>query len=246
MKKLIAAVTTAGLLIVGTAGIAQAAESPGTSSSTKAPASAAAGTGRRAAALRLAASTIGIEPKALLEAIMGGQSVADVARSHNVDPQKVIDAVVTAADKKVDAAVAAGKIDATRAAELKDRIPQRVTKLANGNLKERGRHRVERATLRRHARRAGAVVAAGVIGIEPKALAEALKGGQSVADVARSHNVDPQKVIDAVVTAANKKVDAAVAAGKVKAERAAKLKDRLDERITKLVNATPRVRTPAS
>jgi transposase-like protein len=242
MKKLIAAATTAGLLIVGTAGIAQAADSPSTSS--KAPTEAAAGHGRRGAALRIAAGTIGIEPKALVEAVKGGQTVADVARTHNVDPQTVIDAVVAAADKKVDAAVAAGKLDADRATTLKDKIPQRVTKLANGELK--GKRHPARAKLRRHARRSGAVVAAGVIGIQPKALAEALKGGQSVADVARSHNVDPQTVIDAVVTAANKKVDEAVAAGKIKAERATKLKDRLDQRIATLVNKTPRDRSAAS
>lgn len=245
MKKLIAAVTTAGLLIVGTAGIAQAADSP----STKTPSTNAEGGPahkRRGEALKVAADTIGITPQALLDAVKGGQTVAQVAQSHSVEPQKVVDAVVTAANTKIDAAVSAGKIDATRAAKLKDRLPDRVTKLVNGELKGKHAARAQRVKLRRHARRAGAVVAAKTIGIEPKALAEAIKGGQSVADVARSHNVDPKTVVDAVVAAGNAKIDDAVTSGKIKAERAAKLKERLPQRVTRLVNATPRDRTATS
>ncbi len=159
MKKLIAAVTTAGLLIVGTAGVAAAADSP----TTKAPAGAAQGhpalrRHRVKAALKLAATTIGIEPKALAQELKDGKSVADVAKSHNVDPQKVIDAIVAAANKKVDEAVSAGKIDADTAATIKERLPDRVAKLVNGTLK--GKHPVERAKLRRNARRGGVEVAA--------------------------------------------------------------------------------------
>jgi transposase-like protein len=239
MKKLIAAVTTAGLLIVGTAGVASAADTPSAPAPATAPAHAMLGKGRLVAAVKIAASTIGIEPKALGQEIKDGKSVADVARSHGVNPQKVIDAIDTAADKKVDEALTAGKIDSTRAATIKDALPARVTKLVNADLQGKGKGLVARAKLRRHARRSGVAIAAGVIGVQPKALVDAVKGGQTVADVARSHGVNPQKVIDAVTTAANKKVDTAVTNGKIDAARAATLKDRLDKRITTLVNATP-------
>jgi uncharacterized protein (DUF433 family) len=239
MKKLIAAVTTAGLLIVGTAGVASAADS----STTTAPVAAAKGHNpalrahRIKAALKLAASTIGIQPKDLAQQIKDGKSVADVAKAHNVDPQKVIDAVVNAADKKVDDAVTAGKLDSTKAATIKDRLPARVEKLVNGTLK--GKHPVARAELRRKARRGGVAVAASTIGITPQALRDAVKGGQTVADVAKAHNVDPQKVIDALDAAAAKKIDAAVTSGKLDSTRAGQLKDRIDQRIETLVNNTP-------
>jgi hypothetical protein len=223
MKKLIAAVTTAGLLIVGTAGVASAADSTPT---TKAPAATSGkahrrlGKGRLVAAARIAATTIGVEPKALGEEIKAGKSVAEVAKSH------------------IDEAVTAGKLDATRAATIKEKVPTRVAKLVNGELKGTGKTAVK-AKLRRHARRSGVKLAASTIGIDTKALVDAVKGGQTVADVARSHNVDPQKVIDAVTTAANTKIDTAVTNGKLDADRAAKLKDRLDQRIATLVNDTP-------
>ncbi len=194
------------------------------------------------AAGHVAADTIGIEPKALRTAVRDGQSVADVARSHDVDPQAVIDAIVAAANTKIDAAVDAGKIDADRAATMKEKVPVRVTKLVNGNLEGRMKRRVERVKRRRHARRAGLALAADTIGIDTKALREGIRGGQSVADVARAHDVEPQAVIDAVTAAANKKIDAAVTAGKITADRAGAIKDRLADRITHRMNATrPRV-----
>jgi transposase-like protein len=238
MKKLIAAVTTAGLLIVGTAGVASAADSTTT---TKAPAATsgkarrALGKGRLVAAVKIAATTIGVEPKALGQEIKAGTSVADVAKSHNVDPQTVIDAIDAAADKKVDEAVTAGKIDATRAATIKEQVPTRVAKLVNGELK--GKTAVK-AKLRRHARRSGVKLAASTIGIDTKTLVDAVKGGQTVADVARSHNVDPQKVIDAIVSGADAKIQAAVTSGKISSTEGATLEHLVATNVPKLVNAT--------
>ncbi|MGH9184878.1 MAG: hypothetical protein ACRD0U_03510 [Acidimicrobiales bacterium] len=55
------------------------------------------------AAVRIAAETIGIEPAELRSALRDGQSVADVAEAHSVDPQSVVDALVaTATDRAED------------------------------------------------------------------------------------------------------------------------------------------------
>lgn len=241
MKKLVAAVTTAGLLVTGTAGVAYAADS-----GTQAPAkSAPAGPGRRVigAAVGIAADTIGIDRAELVKDVRDGKSVADVAKAHNVDPKAVVDALVAAGDKRVDTAVTSGRIDADRAATIKDRLPQRVEKLVDGQLKGKLQRRVARVKLRRHARRAGIKVAAATIGVSAQDLVTAVKGGSSVADVAKAHDVDAKTVVDAVVAAAGKKLDAAVANGKVDADRAAKIKDRLTERVTKAVDRTPKDRT---
>ena len=200
------------------------------------------GVGRLAQIGKVAAGTIGIEPTELRDAVKGGKTVAEVAQDHGVEPQAVVDAVVAAINTRVDQAVAADKITAERAATIKSKAPERVTKAVNGEYKGKVAKHAKRAKLRRHARRGAAVVAAKTIGIEPSALRDAVKGGQSVADVAKSHDVEPQAVIDAVVGAGNARIDKAVAADKITAERATKIKDRLGERVTKLVNATPRDR----
>jgi ribosomal protein S20 len=84
-----------------------------------------------------------------------------------------------------------------------------------------------------------AQVAADTIGISPAELRDAVKGGKTIAQVAEDHGKTGQEVIDAIVAAANTKIDKAVADGKLDAARAAQMKTKLVDRVTKLVNETP-------
>lgn len=84
---------------------------------------------------------------------------------------------------------------------------------------------------------AGLAEIAKSIGITEDQLKSELKSGKSIAEVAQAHGVEPQKVINDLVAAATKKIDEAVASGKLPADRAAKLKEQLSDRITKMVNS---------
>ncbi len=102
------------------------------------------------------------------------------------------------------------------------------------------RHRMD--TARRHA----AEVAAKTIGISHDDLVAALRDGSSIADVAEKNGVDPSKVVDALVADATTRIDAAVEDGKIPEERAARIKERLPERMQKLVEREgPRGGRPA-
>jgi len=137
MKKLLATVVTAGVLVTGTATVASAATGSSstvqTHASVKTHANAHHNLRHRArrAGAKVAASTIGIDVKTLVKEVRSGKSVAEVAQAHNVDPQKVIDAVVNAGDKKIDELVTNGKLSAERAATLKSKLPALVTRLVN-------------------------------------------------------------------------------------------------------------------
>jgi hypothetical protein len=67
-------------------------------------------------------------------------------------------------------------------------------------------------------------------------LMKEVRAGKTIAQVATAHNVDPQRVVDALVQAAKQKIEAARTAGKITAERAAKLEEGATARIAKLVN----------
>lgn len=86
---------------------------------------------RAGQAFSVAATTIGVDVSALKSELKAGKSIADVASDHDVTAQAVVDALVGAATAKIDAAVEAGKIDATRATALKERLPNMFTKLVN-------------------------------------------------------------------------------------------------------------------
>src|SRR5437773_703392 len=92
-----------------------------------------------------------------------------------------------------------------------------------------------RARLRRLLRGAAGVVT-NTIGIDRPTLRQELRSGKTIADIANEHDVDPQTVVDALVTAATKRLDAAVTAGRITSERASKIEQRLPDRIIKLVN----------
>lgn len=67
----------------------------------------------------------------------------------------------------------------------------------------------------RGAMREGLDVAAGVLGMTPRELAEQLRGGQTMAQVAQSKGVDPQQVVDALVADLKSHLDKAVADGRL-------------------------------
>jgi hypothetical protein len=81
---------------------------------------------------KTAAEAIGIDVQTLMTELKGGKSLADVARAHNVDPQKVIDALVAKANAEIDKAVADGKLPADKAADAKAKTTERITGMVNG------------------------------------------------------------------------------------------------------------------
>ncbi|HUQ39969.1 MAG TPA: hypothetical protein VM030_07415 [Acidimicrobiales bacterium] len=89
----------------------------------------------------------------------------------------------------------------------------------------------------RHPRlRVAVAAAAKAIGISEADLVTAVKGGQSVAQVAQAHGVTPQAVVDALVAAGKQRLAAAVAAGRITQAQADARGARLAERATRFVN----------
>ena len=81
--------------------------------------------------LAISAKTIGITPQQLAADLKAGNSIAGVASQHNVQAQTVVNALVTAADAKINQAVGAGKLNATVAHRVEAKLPARVTKVVN-------------------------------------------------------------------------------------------------------------------
>ncbi|HEY0442910.1 MAG TPA: hypothetical protein VGC90_01700 [Candidatus Limnocylindrales bacterium] len=77
------------------------------------------------------AKAIGISEADLKTALAGGQTVAAVAKAHNVDIQTVIDALVADGQSELDAAVKAGTITQAQADAQKANLTQRATDQAN-------------------------------------------------------------------------------------------------------------------
>jgi hypothetical protein len=79
-------------------------------------------------------NTIGVSKQDLFKALASGQSIADVAKAHNVDPQKVIDALNAQAKAALDKAVAAGVMTQDQANQALLKAGKAIQDLVNGNL----------------------------------------------------------------------------------------------------------------
>jgi hypothetical protein len=151
-----------------------------------------------------AADALGMNLKDLAKEMRSGKTIAQIAQEKKVDVNKVIDAMVAKAE-------AFGR-DATKARDA-------ITKLVNDGVKEHLRLRHPRV---RHAAKTELDAAAKAIGIPTSELAQDLKDGKTIAQVAHDKGVDVNKVIDAMLAPAR-------------------------ERITKFVNdGGPRHRNPAT
>lgn len=90
------------------------------------------GRGLRHLGLASAAEAIGVTVEGLRSELASGATIAEVAEANDVAVQDVIDAMVGDASAKIDDAVAAGRIDEDRAAELKAALEERITAAVNG------------------------------------------------------------------------------------------------------------------
>ncbi|MEI8334132.1 MAG: hypothetical protein WCH74_09820 [Chloroflexota bacterium] len=82
----------------------------------------------------VAATAIGISEADLTTALSSGQSMAAVAKAHNVDPQKVIDALVADAQSEISAEVTAGSLTQAQADAEQANVTARVTDQVNGTM----------------------------------------------------------------------------------------------------------------
>jgi hypothetical protein len=78
------------------------------------------------------AKAIGISEADLNTALSSGQTVAAIAKAHNVDPQTVINALVTDGLNELAAQVKAGTITQAQADAQKAAVTQRATDQVNG------------------------------------------------------------------------------------------------------------------
>lgn len=144
MRTLVTAITAAGVLSLGATGTAFAAQDDAKDDAKDAPKTAEEQTerprddarhrvkrGTLKVAAEAAARAIGIDAAELRAAIRGGTTVAEVATSKGVDVQSVQDAIVLALTARVDERVAAGDLDAERAARLEERLAGLAEKLVN-------------------------------------------------------------------------------------------------------------------
>ncbi|CAN5409954.1 hypothetical protein BH10ACT1_BH10ACT1_18800 [soil metagenome] len=169
--------------------------------------------------LTVAAKALGVTEEELRSQLQDGKSLADVAKAEGVDKQKLIDALVTAGEKRL--------------AEAKAALPDRVAELVDGTFPAPGPGGGRGGPGK--GRGQDLAVAAKTLGVTEDELRTQLQDGKSLADVAKAEGVDEQKLIDALVAAEKDELAAAVKRGDLTQaqadERSADLAARIQDRV---------------
>jgi hypothetical protein len=84
---------------------------------------------------------LGIDAETLRDELRNGSTIAEIAEAQGVAVSDVIDALVTDAQERIDQAVAEGRIDEDRAAEMSADLEERITAHVNGEHPAFGRMR---------------------------------------------------------------------------------------------------------
>jgi hypothetical protein len=163
--------------------------------------------------------------------------IDDAAKQLGVQPNALTNALKKALENRVDAAVAAGTITKAQGDAMKARLE------ANG-LPFLGLGRVGRGPFGPgFGPRGGDLPAASsYLGLSAADVMTQLRSGKSLAQVATAQGKTAAGLVEALKTAAVKKLDAAVAAGKMTAAQRAQVVATLTQRLTDLVNRTPRLK----
>ncbi len=207
-----------GGAIIGVPGLSGAQQFPTSATATAATGTAAANRPLRDSALiDAAAKALNLTSQQLMTKLSDGKTtIADVAKAQKVDINTVITAMSNA--------------DHTR---ISDIVNQPWPKFAPGGPRLGG------PPFGRAFGRFGGVAldqVAAALGIAPADLKADLAKGQTIAQIAKSKNVDVNGLINTLVTDASKRIDQAVTAGHLDKDRADKLKASLKTEITNLVN----------
>ncbi len=157
-----------------------------------------------------------------------GESINDILTANQKDPKSVEAAVLSDVDAKIQDAVTSGKITAEQGQKLTDKAPGVLDKLFAAAPK----HAAARQKIVELGKKAIAD-AAGVIGISPKELAQDMRNGQTIAQVAGDKT---QAVTDKLTADAQAAIDKALADGKITQQQHDRLSANVGKAVSHFVN----------
>jgi DNA-binding phage protein len=185
------------------------------------------------AKLEAAADYLGMTEANLREALENGKTLAQVARDRGKSVDGLVNALLDTAEKKLDAAVKAGRLTEAEKADMLSGLGRRITDLVNGRFPPRfGPGRLFRG---HHDGlfHAGLEVAANYLGMSEAELREELESGKTLAQVAKDRGTSVDGLVGAMMARVEKKIEAT---GRLTEAEKRKMIAAIRERVTDLVN----------
>lgn len=171
----------------------------------------------------------GLDRATFKEGFAAGKSISEILEENGVDQAAVEAAVLADLDAKLDELVASNTLTQQEAdrryAAAEQHLPILIDRTPDPDRPHRPGHRIVDGI------KAFIGSAAEALNLEARALAERLRTGETVADVAEEQGIDLETVSAQVLADANARLDEAVANGVIHETTAAEMKSRLEARI---------------
>ena len=155
----------------------------------------------------------------------------DAAKELGVSPSDLSAALKSALEKRIDAAVAAGRLTKEQGDELKKHIESGDIPLLGFPMFGHGP-----GVFEHHELFGGLDAAATYLGLSDDALRTQLESGKTLAEIANAKSKSVDGLVDALAADAKKHLDEEVSEGDLTKEQAAQMLSRLEEGIRALVN----------
>lgn len=176
-----------------------------------------------------------IDAATLKSELQAGKTLAAIAGERGISRQQLRDFMTYQMTQKIDQAVAAGKIAADKAYEIKVNIAGRVDAIIDG---QGGKfiHKTHRA----HFADDGKLLS--LLKIDKETLVSEIKAGKTLVAIAGERGVSRQQLKDFMVANMAQRLDERVAAGDITAERADEIKAGMAERVDAMLDGKGPVR----
>lgn len=173
--------------------------------------------------IRVTADITGLSEVEVITALEDGQTIAEIADSHDVNPQEIVDAAIAEAESRLQEAVDNGRLTEEQMDEMLAHLAEELP----GRLEQSWEP----------GSRMGAIFeqfgegfwtaydgVAEVLGLEPEALFTELHGGRTIAEIAEERDVEMEEIRDALeaarIEARRQAIEQAVENGRLSQEQA--------------------------
>jgi hypothetical protein len=177
------------------------------------------GRGTIRALVQIVAEETGLEHQEIAAQVRAGTSLADIITANGGDVDEVIDAAVSAATERINAAVADGTISEERAEQMLANLEDVVTRAVNGDLLP---NRLDGRGIGAQLRAAHTLVeaTAAETGLDNRDIIQQLHSGSTLADIINASGGSVENVVNRAVADATEQINAAVAESRLTQEQA--------------------------
>lgn len=187
----------------------------------------------RQAVVNTVADTLDMDKQELMAELRSGKTLAEVALENGVEVDDVIEALVDAADERLDGAVESGRITQEQAEEKLSSVEDRITALID-KVMPMGRQFAK--MMRQRAGRGIINAASEELGLDRQDLVEQLRGGNTISGLAVENGVSTDAIIDRVVAAASNGLSKVVENGRLSQAKADERLALIEEKVTEAMD----------